>query len=62
MSKGEITLTGTVTSRDQKRRAEDVVEDISGVKHVQNNLRVDEGSTWDRNNSGETTGKTTSST
>lgn len=37
---GEITLNGTVGSRDQKRRAEDVVEDISGVKHVQNNLRV----------------------
>jgi hypothetical protein len=60
VSKGEITLTGTVTSRDQKRRAEDLVEDLSGVKHVQNNLRVDEGSTWDRNNSGTDTGKTTS--
>ena len=52
VSKGEITLNGTVPSRDQKRRAEDLVEDLSGVKHVQNNLRVDEGSTWDRNNSG----------
>jgi len=66
VSQGEITLDGTVTSRDQKRRAEDLVEDLSGVKHVQNNLRVDEGSTWDRNNSGTTTGssanKTTSST
>jgi osmotically-inducible protein OsmY len=37
---GEITLNGTVTSREAKRRAEDVVDDISGVKHVQNNLRV----------------------
>lgn len=36
----EITLTGTVDSRFAKRRAEDIVEDISGVKHVQNNLRV----------------------
>jgi len=60
VSKGEITLNGTVPSRDQKRRAEDIVEDLSGVKHVQNNLRVDEGSAWDRNNSG--SGKTTSST
>lgn len=37
----EITLDGTVDSRSAKRRAEDIVEDISGVKHVQNNLRVE---------------------
>ena len=37
----EITLDGTVTSRSAKREAEDCVHDISGVKHVQNNLRVD---------------------
>jgi osmotically-inducible protein OsmY len=37
---GEITLNGTVPSREQKRRAEDCVEDISGVRNVQNNLRV----------------------
>lgn len=37
---GEVTLSGTVSSRDEKRRAEDCVERISGVKHVQNNLRV----------------------
>lgn len=37
----EITLTGTVDSRSAKRRAEDIVDDISGVKHVQNNLRVE---------------------
>lgn len=36
----EITLNGTVTSRHAKRRAEDIVDNISGVKHVQNNLRV----------------------
>ena len=41
---GEITLTGTVTSRDDKRRAEDVAEQVSGVKHVQNNLRVQSAS------------------
>ncbi len=39
-SKGEVTLTGSVTSRDQRRRAEECVESITGVKHVQNNLRV----------------------
>ena len=37
----EITLAGTVDSRSAKRRAEDIVEDIPGVKHVQNNLRVE---------------------
>lgn len=54
VSDGEVTLDGTVPSRQQKRRAEDCVEDISGVKHVQNNLRVQERSTWDRDSSGDT--------
>lgn len=44
VDKGEITLNGTVASREAKRRAEDVVDSISGVKHVQNNLRVAVGS------------------
>lgn len=43
VEKSEVTLTGTVQSRDQRRRAEDCVESISGVKHVQNNLRVEQG-------------------
>lgn len=42
VSGGEVTLDGTVTSRAAKRRAEDLADDISGVKHVQNNLRVAE--------------------
>ena len=37
---GEVTLDGTVSTRLQTRRAEDCAEDVSGVKHVQNNLRV----------------------
>ena len=45
---GEITLDGTVPDRQQKRRAEDVVDRLSGVRHVQNNLRVQETSRWDR--------------
>jgi len=36
----EVTLNGTVYSRDDKRRAEDLAENVSGVRHVQNNLRV----------------------
>jgi hypothetical protein len=42
VSGGEVTLTGFVFSRDQRRRAEDVAETVSGVTHVQNNLRVRE--------------------
>ena len=34
-----------VDSRFAKRHAEDLVERISGAKHVQNNLRVSEGGT-----------------
>lgn len=37
---GEVTLSGTVASRQDKRRAEDIADDCSGVKHVQNNLRI----------------------
>ena len=37
---GEVTLSGSVMSRDQKRRAEDVAERISGVRDVTNQLRV----------------------
>lgn len=37
---GEVTLTGTVGSRHDKRAAEDMTERQSGVKNVQNNLKV----------------------
>jgi osmotically-inducible protein OsmY len=37
---GEVTLSGTVTNRTDKRRAEDLADEVSGVKHVQNNLRI----------------------
>ncbi|MGK9170958.1 BON domain-containing protein [Inquilinus limosus] len=40
VSNSEVTLTGMVNSRDQRRRAEDCAEQVSGVDHVQNNLRV----------------------
>ena len=43
VSGGEVTLSGTVTEREAKHRAERLVEDIAGVGHVQNNLRVDRG-------------------
>lgn len=56
VSGGEATLTGMVPDRQTKRRAEDVAESVSGVSHVQNNLRVrsrtemqggsDRGNSW----------------
>lgn len=36
----EVTLSGTVNSRFEKRHAEDITEAVSGVTHVQNNLRI----------------------
>jgi osmotically-inducible protein OsmY len=36
----EVTLTGTVRSRNDKRRAEDIAEGVSGVSNVENRLRV----------------------
>ena len=50
VSDREVTLSGHVSSRDEKRRAEDCVERVSGVTHVQNNLRVQSsiGSTMSR--------------
>jgi osmotically-inducible protein OsmY len=42
----EVTLTGTVESRMAKRRAEDLAERVSGISHVQNNLRVNEQRYW----------------
>jgi osmotically-inducible protein OsmY len=36
----EVTLTGTVRSRSDKRRAEDIAESVSGVTNVENRLRV----------------------
>lgn len=37
---GEVTLTGVVHDRMSKRLAEDIVEDVRGVKDVHNQLRV----------------------
>ncbi len=37
---GEVTLTGTVNRREEKRMAEDVAESVSGAKDVHNQLRV----------------------
>jgi osmotically-inducible protein OsmY len=39
----EVILTGTAASREEKRRAEDLVESISGVRNVENRIRVEQG-------------------
>ena len=41
---GEVTLTGSVHDRDEKRLAEDLSENVSGVREVHNQLRVSPGS------------------
>ena len=40
VTNGELTLAGHVFRREDKRRAEDLAETVTGVRHVQNNLRV----------------------
>lgn len=40
---GEVTLNGRVRTREDKRRAEDIAEGVTGVTHVQNNLRAESG-------------------
>lgn len=40
VEKGEVTLSGTVKSRDEKRAIEDLAEEVLGVKEVNNELRV----------------------
>ena len=42
MRGGEVTLNGRVRTREDKRRAEDLVDRVSGVTHVQNNLRAED--------------------
>jgi len=41
VNNGDVILTGTVETRYQKRLAEDIAEDVSGVSNVENRLRVE---------------------
>lgn len=66
VSNGEVTLTGTVDHRSTKRRAEDLAEMVSGVKNVENRLRVSQyagssSSGSSMNNPSGSTGTTSSS-
>jgi osmotically-inducible protein OsmY len=40
VTRGEVTLAGTVDTSEARRRAEDVAGSIAGVSTVMNNLRV----------------------
>lgn len=44
VSEAEVTLSGTVASRTQKRLAEDVADTVSGVVEVHNRLRINRSS------------------
>jgi osmotically-inducible protein OsmY len=57
VSNTEVTLTGTVNSREDKRRAEDIAESVSGVTNVENRLRV-KGRYGDYSSSSTSTGST----
>jgi len=51
VKKGEVTLRGLVDNRSAKRMAEETAESVSGVRDVQNQIRVNEqGQTWDQTN------------
>jgi len=41
-----VTLSGSVSSRDEKRRAEDVIAELRGVSDVHNELRVAQATGW----------------
>ena len=53
VTEGEVVLTGTVFQREDKRRAEDMAERISGVKDVRNNLRVSSEQSGERSGLGQ---------
>jgi osmotically-inducible protein OsmY len=59
VSSGEVTLTGSVDHRSTKRRAEDLAESVSGVKNVENRIRVGQTSSLGTTGSG-SMGSTTS--
>jgi len=54
---GEVVLSGHVNSRWAKRQAEDIAEECSGVKNVENRIRVEQS--WQNQNNSTTTNTTT---
>jgi osmotically-inducible protein OsmY len=54
---GVVTLSGAVENRYAKRRAEDLAESVSGVREVQNNLRLRSSGDAPRDRSQEHSGR-----
>jgi Flp pilus assembly secretin CpaC len=44
VNNGEVVLSGTVDSRYDKRLAESIAEDVTGVRNVENRIRVNRDS------------------
>jgi osmotically-inducible protein OsmY len=59
VTSSEVTLTGTVNNREDKRRAEDIAESVSGVTNVENRLRVKQGRYGDYSSTSTGTGSST---
>lgn len=62
VSNTEVTLTGTVNNRNDKRRAEDLAESVSGVSNVENRLRVKQSGYGDYRSSSNTMGTSNTTT
>jgi hypothetical protein len=58
----EVTLTGTVNSRTEKRLAEDIAESVSGVTNVENRLRVKQKSYGSSTGTGSSMGTSSTAT
>ncbi|CAN5252305.1 hypothetical protein BH09BAC3_BH09BAC3_19540 [soil metagenome] len=41
---GEVILSGSIGSKEEKRMAEDLIDELTGVKHVENRLRIGKSS------------------
>lgn len=53
---GEVFLKGTVRTRQEKRRAEDIIENVSGVKDVENHIKLQQENAQS-GNAGQNTGQ-----
>lgn len=48
VTEGKVTLSGSVTSRHMKHRAEDIADSARGVKDIDNRIRVERGGAGER--------------
>lgn len=57
---GEVTLSGTVQSRQQKRRAEELAESVRGVDDVHNQLTIESDDSDSESREGSSSGRSSS--